>query len=430
VPKSDYTGTPQTTGTTGLFRSLNSMGGNVFATFAHPGFSDFNNLGNLPLNTTADSAVIGSAVASGNAFSNNNTYSDPPAAFGYLDYYTRMLAKGYHIGPLMDQDTHNSNFGRSNNNRLVVMAPSLSSNDFYAAIRNMNFYASEDCDTRVGLTLNNQQMGSVLFGTSAPAITVNAIDPTNPASLPVIHIMYGIAGSNIAPLQIFSATAKTVSFTDFLLPTGVNAYYYADITIAGNRTITAPIWYTIISIVPVQLQAFTAMVNNNKQVDLNWSTSNEINCRVFIVEKSFDGNLFTTVDTIAAHNNNITNYYQLTDKTYLEKITYYRIKQIDNNGKFTYSAIRAVNPALLQLNTVHVYPNPVKNIATLSIHSTANCKGTLHITDVVGRLIDQQTITITKGHQQTAVDFSKLTSGNYLLTLQWNKEKSTIKLVK
>jgi hypothetical protein len=430
VPKSDYTGTPQTTGTTGLFRTLNNMGGNVFATFAHPGYSDFNDLANLPLNATADSAVVGSAVASGNAFSTNNTYSDAPAAFGYLDYYTRMLAKGYHIGPLMDQDTHNTNFGRSSNNRLVVMAPSLSSNDFYTAMRNMNFYASEDCDTRVALTINNQPMGSALFGTSAPAITVSAIDPTNPTSLPAIHIMYGIAGSNIAPIQIFSTTAKTVSFTDFLLPAGVNAYYYADITIAGNRTVTAPIWYTIISIVPLQLQAFTAKVNNNKQVELHWNTSNEINCRMFIAEKSFDGNRFTTVDTIAANNNNHLNNYQLIDRVYLEKITYYRIKQIDNNGKFTYSDIKAVNPAILQLNTVNIYPNPVKDIANLSINSTANCMGTLHIADITGRLIFQQTIAITKGHQQTPVDLGKLSSGNYLLTLHWNNQISTLKLVK
>ena len=430
VPKSDYTGTPQTTGTTGLFRTLNNMGGNSFATFAHPGFSDFNDLGNLPLNVIADSAVIGSAVASGNAFSTNNTYSDPPAAFGYLDYYTRMLAKGYHIGPMMDHDSHNSNFGRSNNNRLVVMAASLNSNDFYSAMHRMNFYASEDCDTRVALTLNNQPMGSIIFGTAAPAITVSAVDPTNPSSVPTIRIMYGIAGSNIAPVKIYSASAKIISFTDFSLPAGSNAYYYADITIKGKRTITAPIWYTVLSVVPVQLQSFNAVVNINKQVELNWSTSNEINCLVFIAEKSFDGNIFTTVDTIVARNNNMLNRYQLIDKAYLEKLTYYRIKQVDKNGKFSFSDIKAVNPARLQLNTINIYPNPIVQSANLSINSTTNCNGTIQITDIAGKLIFQQKIAIIKGHQQTMVDFSKFSSGNYLLTLLWNQQIKTIKLVK
>jgi hypothetical protein len=64
VPKSDYIGTPETTGTTGLFRTINQLGGNAFATFAHPSFSDFNNLTGIAYNATADSAVVGMVIAS------------------------------------------------------------------------------------------------------------------------------------------------------------------------------------------------------------------------------------------------------------------------------------------------------------------------------------------------------------------------------
>jgi hypothetical protein len=183
---------------------------------------------------------------------------------GYLDYYVRMLSKGYHIGPFMDHDSHYTNFGRSSNNRLAVVAPDLSSASFFAAMKARHFYATEDCDTRVNFTINNELMGNIISGPNPPAISVYAIDPTNPSSIPSIRIMYGILGSGVLPTLLANASGNTFSFTDNTLANGATAYYYLDITIAGNRTITAPIWYTKTGTVPVTLLSFTATANNNR----------------------------------------------------------------------------------------------------------------------------------------------------------------------
>ncbi|MEI2708228.1 MAG: T9SS type A sorting domain-containing protein [Chitinophagaceae bacterium] len=431
VPKSDYIGTPETTGTTGLFRTINQLGGNAFATFAHPSFSDFNNLTGIAYNATADSAVVGMAIASGPAFSTNTTYSDPPSSFSYIDFYTRMLSKGYHIGPMMDHDTHYTNFGRSSNNRLVTIAPALNSNDFYTAMLNRNFYATEDCDTRVQFTLNNQLMGSIANGTLPPTISVYAIDPTNPSFTPTIKVMYGVAGSNIPAIQLTSIGASTLNYTDYSLSTGINAYYYLDITIAGNRTITAPIWYTKTAVVPVKLLSFTATLNSNKKVNLQWSTTNEINNHLFVVEKSFDGNSFTQLGSIEAKNNVSINEYSLLDAAILERITYYRLKQIDKNGKFSYSNIVSVNPVTIAKNTVAVYPNPiVGSIMNIGLQSTQNTKAALMITDVTGRIVLHQQSSIIKGSQLIQVDVSRLSTGTYYLTVLFNNEKITQKISK
>jgi hypothetical protein len=239
VAKSDYTGS------SGLFRILN-RNGNAFASYAHPSSGDYNNIESTVYNSSVDSAVIGSAVESGPAFSTSTTYNDYPTSMSFLSYYTKMLSKGYHLGPLMDHDTHYTNFGRANENRLVVLAPSLTKANLIAAMRARRFYATEDMDTKVTFTINNQVMGSITSGNTAPTISISVIDPTAPAGASkIIKLMYGIPGSGVAPTILTSNTSSTtLNYTHSNLTTGSTGYYYVDIIINGKRTITAPIWYT------------------------------------------------------------------------------------------------------------------------------------------------------------------------------------------
>lgn len=243
VPKSDYTGTPSTTGTTGLFRTINTISPSAFATLAHPATSDFNNLTSIAYNSTADSAIVGVALESGPAFSASTTYNDP-SSITFLSYYTKLLSKGYKLGPTIDHDNHNTTFGRTTYARLAVIAPSLDTTAFYKAMKNMHFYATEDCDTRIMLTVNNQLMGSSLAGANAPAISITASDPTTPAATPSIKLMSGVPGSGSSPVQIASASASALTYSDNSLAANGTAYYYADITINGVRSITSPVWYT------------------------------------------------------------------------------------------------------------------------------------------------------------------------------------------
>lgn len=429
VPKSDYTGTPETTGTTGLFRTINNWPSTAFASCAHPSYTDYNNIANIPYSAVADSALRGTAVASGPAFSTNTTYNDPPSAMAYLDYYTKLLSKGYHVGPTMDHDSHNTNFGRSSNNRLAVVAPILTQTDFLNAMKARHFYATEDCDTRVNFTINNQIMGSIISGSTAPGISIYAVDPTN-AATPTIKLMYGVPGSNIAPIQVASATSNALSYTDFSLATSATAYYYADITIAGNRTITAPIWYTKTLAVPITLLSFTASLNNNRTVQLTWKTANEINNKLFVIEKSINGISFSTIDSVNAMTVGNTHVYSINDLQPNDGVNYYRLKQIDLDGKFTYSNIVSVNLKRGEANAFSVYPNPVKSILTINVNSTAAAKATVIVTDIMGRIVMNTTMDILKGNQSTTLNATNLKAGNYQITMRWNNETITQKMVK
>lgn len=429
VALSNYTGTPETDGTTGLFRvinNINNAGSVAFASLAHPDFADYNNLANVAYNPVADSAIRGCAVASGPAFSTATNYNDPPSAYAYLDYYLKMLTKGYHIGPFMDHDTHYTNFGRSNNNRLGVVASSLNSNDFYTAIKNRNFYATEDCDTRVNFTLNNEKMGSILSGSNPPAISVYAIDPTNPTAIPSIKIMMGVLGSGVLPTQVANGTSN-VSYTDNSLANASTAYYYADITIAGNRTITSPIWYTKTNPLPVKFTSFTATLTKERTVLVQWRTSNEINNDKFIVEKSFDGKTFFAVTSVNASNSNS---YSIFDTKPTDGINYYRIKQLDKDGSFTYTNIASVNLKSAEFNTFSLIQNPVQNILSMRINATKTNTAQLIISDVFGKVVHQQKINTVKGYTEMNIGLPTIANGNYVACFILDNEILSQKFIK
>ncbi|HEV8079672.1 MAG TPA: T9SS type A sorting domain-containing protein [Chitinophagaceae bacterium] len=238
VPKSVYTGS------TGLFKAINNdIATNTFATLAHPNSTDYNNLANTAYDITADNAIVGSAVASGPAFSTNTTYSDP-SSMSYLWYYQTMLSKGYHLGPTIDHDNHNTTFGKTSASRTAVIAPSLSKTDFVKAMRDMHFYATEDCDTKVDFTVNTKIMGTVFSDRNAPVISVTLSDATTSTSSAIIRIISGRPGSGVTPVKIDSIIGNTLYFVDNSLNNGETAYYYADINNGSARIVTSPIWYT------------------------------------------------------------------------------------------------------------------------------------------------------------------------------------------
>jgi hypothetical protein len=426
VAQSNYTGTPESNGTTGLFRTINNLGGNVFATLAHPAFSDFNNLSNLPYNATADSAIVGTAVASGIAFSTNTTYNDPPSSYSYLDYYNRMLSKGYKLAPQMDHDNHNTNFGRSNNNRTVVIAPDISSNSFFSAMKNRTFYATEDCDTRVWFTINNQQMGSILNGNTPPSISVYAYDPTNPSFVPTIRIFSTFSGDGITPTQLTSSTGYTLNFTDYNLVNNKQALYYADITIAGNRTITAPIWYTRNAIVPLQFTDFSGNIKNNVTY-LTFTTANEINCSHFIIEKSNDGKNFESFYHINAHNNSKNIYNVKYEQPFMGN-NYYRIKLINKDQSFSYS-----NILFIQNNgawVVNLSPNPTHNNTALQLFNTTNNNAEIGIYSSNGILIQKINTVLRQGNQTILLPIEKLKQGVYTIVLRTKEQQITRQVLK
>lgn len=235
VAKNDYTGTA------GLFPTINAFGGNAFATLAHPNNSDYNGIMST-YNAEADSAIVGTAVENGPSTSTNTTYSDPPTSMAYLSFYRNMLAKGYHLGPTIDHDNHNVTHGHTATSRTVVLATSLTENNILGAMRQMHFYATEDCSAYVTFKVNDAILGSIVTNSGPPTITVSTTT-SNPVTS--LKIYSGVAGSGTNATILTSTTSGAINYTHTALANGTSRYYYIDITESdGKRTVTAPIWYT------------------------------------------------------------------------------------------------------------------------------------------------------------------------------------------
>src|SRR5262249_36678368 len=119
---------------------------------------------------------------------------------------------------------------------------------------------------------------------------------------------------------------------------------------------------------PVSWGAFNAISQGSK-VLLDWTTMMEENTSHFIVEHSTNGSQFTGVATIQAQGNSTYEAkYKYTFATPdMTKNNYFRIKQVDLDGKTSYSATRSVRFDKGQVVAIQAYPNPVKDVLQLNI---------------------------------------------------------------
>jgi hypothetical protein len=117
--------------------------------------------------------------------------------------------------------------------------------------------------------------------------------------------------------------------------------------------------------VPVTFVKFTADKTGQK-VLLRWEVVNELNVSRYEVEQSVDGLRYQKIGTVSVGAAN-TNSYELTDANpSLDKSNLYRIKQIDKDGKFTYTDVRMVKFGAT--NIITVTPNPA--VGFIKVFST------------------------------------------------------------
>ncbi|GAB4207439.1 MAG: hypothetical protein Fur0023_18260 [Bacteroidia bacterium] len=235
VAKSDYDA---------LFKKVKNNP-NAFCYLAHPGYNDFGYLTSNPYNATYDSAIVGVPFRNGYAFSTNTSYSDYPTG-DYFNYYRILLSKGYKIGCGYDHDNHYTTFGRNNAGRLVILAPSLTTANFFNAMKNMRFYGSDDWNAKIDFKVNNTHiMGDIITSASNPTITVIHNDDDGETA-DSIKVWAGYLGSGVLPSIIkVVKNNNTLSYIDSSAALNNQRYYFIEIIQQdGQRIITSPVWYT------------------------------------------------------------------------------------------------------------------------------------------------------------------------------------------
>jgi RHS repeat-associated protein len=180
------------------------------------------------------------------------------------------------------------------------------------------------------------------------------------------------------------------------------------------------------SIIPVTWLYFKG-TNQGKDNLLEWATASEQNSKEFNLERSLTGISFNSIATIpAAGNSSITRSYQYKDLNIdrlNSAVMYYRLKQIDMDGRFKYSNVVRLNYKQKEILNSIVYPNPTPGLITIAVGDKALIGTTALLYDESGRLMES--IKITANSQ--SINLSKYVNGVYIIRLN-NKE--VLKVVK
>lgn len=171
-------------------------------------------------------------------------------------------------------------------------------------------------------------------------------------------------------------------------------------------------------VLPIKLVYFGGNYSNNA-VTLNWKYETQTNFSHFVVEKSVDGIVFNSLKNIYLTNSQFYNYTDIDLKQ--GSAYYYRLKLVDNDGKFSYSNIIKIQTGAD--NTFSILGNPVKD--NLSI--TGLKKGaTLALYDNAGKMLLQKNIQ----DQSFSMDISFLSNGVYYLKYSYNGSIENQKIIK
>ncbi|MDA3910459.1 MAG: T9SS type A sorting domain-containing protein [Bacteroidales bacterium] len=158
-------------------------------------------------------------------------------------------------------------------------------------------------------------------------------------------------------------------------------------------------------ILPVELIHFSAKEAQDA-IKLEWITASEKNNDFFALERSFDGIDFTTIDIIPGNgNSNTTINYDFLDKSPVNGMNYYRLKQTDFDGKFEYSEV--IYSEFNSKPTINIFPNPAKTYVQLEIEGMAAIS--YKIIDLNGRTLLSDNIYDT--HQR--INLENIPAGSY-----------------
>jgi len=178
------------------------------------------------------------------------------------------------------------------------------------------------------------------------------------------------------------------------------------------------------STLPIELTNFTAKYNY-KAVNINWTTANELNNNYFEVERSKDGINFEIISNLKAkgNSNQIINYKDF-DTQPLKGISYYRLKQTDNDGTFTYSKIEVINTEKPLEFTVA--PNPT-NTGEILINSeyNPNTENKIEVLDYTGKLLLEEKVS----SSSTLLKLNQFAKGIYLIRVSIDGNFSYKKII-
>lgn len=190
------------------------------------------------------------------------------------------------------------------------------------------------------------------------------------------------------------------------------------------------------SSLPIELLSFSAK-SKNGNVEINWSTSSEINNDFFTIERSINGIDFKEIGLVSgAGNSSEIKNYKLVDYKAIEGTSYYRLKQTDFDNKYEYFDLIGVTVIKKDNGDciVTVNPNPCMGNCTISM---TKCKNNLsgnpkiYIMDISGNMIltEMPSINFDGSFSQSINTTNNFAPGIYLIKAGTKDKLKTKKII-
>jgi len=172
---------------------------------------------------------------------------------------------------------------------------------------------------------------------------------------------------------------------------------------------------------------FSAIATANG-INLKWQTTKEVNTNSFEIEWAEDGQQFKKIGVQQAASTNGTHQYRFLHPIAITSDNYYRLKMIDDDGRFTYSKIIRINASVRQ-SPIIISPNPVINTAMLNIQAHKDETILFFLRDINGKLVSVKSFNVVKGSNQLRWDLQTIPAGNYFISSS-SDQFSSIKIIK
>lgn len=208
------------------------------------------------------------------------------------------------------------------------------------------------------------------------------------------------------------------------VPLGLRNFYVRTWN-GEDWSLTSNINVTVNQVFPVEW-LYVDAVSIRSEVEIRWATTQEQNMDIYEVERSSDGVGFSRLGQTDAHGDSReTQYYAFRDTRPLPGKAYYRIKQVDTDGTFSYSEVRTV--VFGEKYRLKVFPNPVKNLLTLQGLSGDVGAASIQVFNGLGQQVQIPTQRLGAIQQ---LDFSRVAHGYYTVQVRWKDQREVVRILK
>ncbi len=241
------------------------------------------------------------------------------------------------------------------------------------------------------------------------------------SSIPAVEPAPAITTTNTTDLAL-SDLSKIASIAIRQGSVGSGAYVMDGLRISTSWT-NAPL--------PVTWKSFTATKTADASA-LRWSTASETNNSHFEVQRSADGRNFEAIGRVkGTGNSSRTVNYSFTDReATTSRTTYYRLKQVDFDGKSEYSRTVSVSNTATKAGIGATLPNPFSSDVNITVNATVAASATVIIMDMIGKTHHTSTEQLLAGANTININTSDMPDGIYFVRVSYNGETFTQKIVK